>query len=258
MRQPKPNMKRREFLENVSRKVPGIILTIASVGSGGALLAQSDQGEYNPDEHNYAMGIDIHKCIGCGRCASACKQENKVPSESSYFRTWVERYVISTDGETTVDSPNGGIDGFPDLDKKMDILRTFFVPKLCNHCANPPCVQVCPVGATFTTRDGVVLVDASYCVGCRYCIQACPYGARYLHPEKHVADKCTFCYHRIVKGHLPACVEVCPTQARIFGELGKRSSPLRHFQRFNDLTVLKPGLNTEPKVFYAGADGEVR
>ncbi|MGD8922350.1 MAG: 4Fe-4S binding protein, partial [Candidatus Zixiibacteriota bacterium] len=77
MRQPKPNMKRREFLENVSRKVPGIILTIASVSSGGALLAQPDQGEYDPEEHNYAMGIDIHKCIGCGRCASACKQENK-------------------------------------------------------------------------------------------------------------------------------------------------------------------------------------
>ena len=132
------------------------------------------------------------------------------------------------------------------------------MPKLCNHCAKPPCVQVCPVGATFQSRDGVVLVDETYCVGCRYCIQACPYGARYLHPKKKVADKCTFCYHRIMKGQVPACVEVCPTQARVFGEAGQQSSPLRRFLRFNDVTVLKSWLNTIPKVYYAGADGEVR
>ena len=166
--------------------------------------------------------------------------------------------MIPTEGETQVDSPNGGIDGFPELKSGTEVLRTFFVPKLCNHCANPPCVQVCPVGATFVSEDGVVLVDETYCVGCRYCIQACPYGARYLHPTKKVADKCTFCYHRITKGLLPACVEVCPTQARVFGEVGKPSSPLRRFLRFNDVTVLKPWLNTEPKVYYAGADGEVK
>ena len=138
------------------------------------------------------------------------------------------------------------------------ILKAFFVPKLCNHCANPPCVQVCSVGATFRTPDGVVLVDEKYCVGCRYCIQACPYGARYMHPQKHVADKCTFCYHRISKGLLPACVEVCPTQARIFGEVDNASSPIRRFIRFNRTMVLKPALNTKPMVFYAGAEGEVR
>ena len=111
------------------------------------------------------------------------------------------------------------------------MLRSFFVPKLCNQCDNPPCVQVCPVGATFKTEDGVVLVDEDYCIGCRYCIQACPYGARYLDPHTKTADKCTFCYHRITKGLLPACVEVCPTQARVFGELGPRSSPLHRMKR---------------------------
>jgi len=139
-----------------------------------------------------------------------------------------------------------------------DILRTFFVPKLCNHCANPPCVQVCPVGATFITPDGVVLVDDQYCIGCRYCIQACPYGARYMHPEKHVAGKCTFCYHRLVKGLVPACVEVCPTGARVFGEVEKQPTPLARFLRFNDIQVLKPNLNTKPKAYYANLDGEVR
>ncbi len=213
---------------------------------------------YDPTTHYYGMGVDISKCIGCGRCAEACVIENDVPRDGHHFRTWVERYVIKADGEAVVDSPNGGIDGFPDRAAESDVLRSFFVPKLCNHCANPPCVQVCPVGATFTTQDGVVLVDEDYCIGCRYCIQACPYGARFLHPTKRVAQKCTFCYHRLTRGLLPACVEVCPTGARIFGEVNRRSTPLGRFMRFNEMQVLKPHLNTRPKVFYANLDGEVR
>jgi len=257
MKNDKPKIERREFLKNCSSKLPAFVLLASTLGARDLLAAETN-GDYDPTRHDYAMGIDIHRCIGCGRCADACKKENKAPPQPHFFRTWVERYVIPVEGEAMVDSPNGGIDGFPKIDDDIDVLRSFFVPKLCNHCANPPCVQVCPVGATYTSRDGVVLVDDSYCVGCRYCIQACPYGARYLLPDTHVADKCTFCYHRITKGHLPACVEVCPTQARIFGEVGQRSSPLRRFVRFNDITVLKPALNTKPKVYYAGADGEVR
>jgi Fe-S-cluster-containing dehydrogenase component len=114
------------------------------------------------------------------------------------------------------------------------------------------------VGATFTTEDGAVLVDDEYCIGCRYCIQACPYGARWFHPEKHVAAKCTFCYHRLVDGLVPACVEVCPTGARIFGEVEHRPTPLARFIRQNDIQTLKPHLNTRPKVYYANLDGEVR
>jgi len=212
---------------------------------------------YKATEHDYGMGIDPSRCIGCGRCAEACKVENDVPREPFYFRTWVERYVVQTNGQTVVSSPNGGIGGFPAV-SETGILRTFFVPKLCNQCANPPCVQVCPVGATFKTQDGVVLVDQDYCIGCRYCIQACPYGARYIDPVTHTAEKCTFCYHRLVKGLVPACVEVCPTQARIFGEVKLRNSPLSRFMRLHEIQVLKPHLNTEPKVYYANLDGEVR
>src|SRR3990170_3694939 len=91
-------------------------------------------------------------------------------------------------------------------------------------------------------------IQVDKCIGCRYCIQACPYGARYLDPRTKTADKCTFCYHRITKGLLPACVEVCPTQARVFGELKAMSSPLRRLMRMSNLQVLKPYLNTEPKV----------
>jgi Fe-S-cluster-containing dehydrogenase component len=187
----------------------------------------------------------------------ACKTENNVPRDAAHFRTWVERYRITTEGETIVDSPNGAMDGFRDESKEQNILRTFFVPKLCNHCDNPPCVQVCPVGATYKSPDGVVLVDKEYCIGCRYCIQACPYGARFLDPVTKTAEKCTFCYHRITQGLLPACVEVCPTQARVFGEVRKKASPLQRFLRMNRIGILKPYLNTEPKVYYANLDGEV-
>jgi len=214
--------------------------------------------DYNPEEHQYGMGIDVKACIGCGRCVQACKNENNVPKEPFYYRTWVERYTILTSGETIVDSPSGGGRGFPDDTSEGDILRNFFIPKLCNHCKNAPCVQVCPVGATFTTQDGVVLIDKDYCIGCRYCIQACPYGARFLHPVTHVAEKCTFCYHRLVKGMVPACVEFCPTKARIFGDTLQPSSLLTRFFRFNTIQVLKPDLNTRPQVFYANLDGEVR
>ncbi len=211
--------------------------------------------KYKAADHTFAMGVNSAKCIGCGRCVEACKTENDVPREPFYFRTWVERYIVQREGEVAVSSPNGGIEGFPPVNE-AGIMRTFFVPKLCNQCANPPCVQVCPVGATFITQDGVILVDRDYCIGCRYCIQACPYGARFLHPVTHTAEKCTFCYHRVVKGMNTACVEVCPTHARIFGDLKRRSSPLERFMRFNQIQVLKPHLNTEPKVYYANLDGK--
>ncbi|MEW6720402.1 MAG: 4Fe-4S dicluster domain-containing protein [Thermodesulfobacteriota bacterium] len=206
----------------------------------------------------YGFGVAVDRCIGCGRCMDACKAENDVPREPFFVRTWVERYVVRKDGTTTVKTIAPGEEAVPDPAPDKSILRSFFVPKLCNQCVHPPCVQVCPVGATFRTEDGVVLVNPKTCIGCRYCIQACPYGARYLHPATRTADKCTFCYHRIGRDLLPACVEVCPTQARIFGDLNTTASPMSRFLRMNRIHVLKPALNTEPKVYYAGLDGEVR
>lgn len=264
-------MNKRDFLK-------GLIVFFPAGGVLGALAKVADAKEaapakpttadaapkpgpkgYDPKSHYYGMGVEIDKCIGCNRCVEACKAENNVPQEPFFFRTWVERYVIKKDGDVIVESISVKSKAQKETAQEdSDVLRTFFVPKLCNHCIHPPCVQVCPVGATFATEDGVVLIDSERCIGCRYCIQACPYGARYLDPRTKTADKCSFCYHRVRQGLLPACVEVCPTQARIFGDLKSKASRLVRFARMNKIHVLKPQLNTEPKVYYAQLDGEVR
>ena len=120
---------------------------------------------YDRSRHWWAMLMDIDKCIGCGKCVRACKDENDVPKDPRFFRTWVERYQVppvdprdpQRESLPIVDSPNGGYDGFPDVGAAAAGAKTFFVPKMCNHCAHSPCTQVCPVGATFESEDGVVL-----------------------------------------------------------------------------------------------------
>ena len=161
--------------------------------------------------------------------------------DAHYFRTWVER-CVSPEGEdhARVDShadPLNIAASGSEAEYRLTIViktkgqKAFFVPKICNHCTHPACVQVRPVGAIFRTEDGVVLIDHYYCIGCRYCVQACPYGARFFNEETGVTDKCTWCYHRITKGLQPACVEVCPTKARLFGDLNDSSSPVSQFIR---------------------------
>jgi len=216
-------------------------------------------GEYDWEKHYWGYVCDSYRCIGCGRCVVACKLENMVPWEPQYYRTWVERYVVTEDGEIFVDSPNAGRDGFKADQinlkyKNLNIRKSFFVPKLCNQCDKPPCVQVCPTGATYMTKDGVTLIKRKICIGCKYCIVACPYGARFLDPRLKAVDKCTLCYHRITKGFLPACIEACPVGARIFGDLRYPESPVRKILRGKRVSVLKPTLGTEPKVYYIGLE----
>ncbi len=208
--------------------------------------------------NKYGMVIDISKCIGCGECVRACKEENNVPKPPFYFRTWIERYIIFEDGEVYIESPDGGASGFKKINPPKKIAKNFFVPKLCNQCEEAPCVQVCPVGATYETPDGVILIDKKYCIGCGYCVQACPYGARYFHPETKTPDKCTFCYHRIKKGLLPVCVLICPQKARIFAKIDDPDGEVYKYLKNYPLQILKPHLRTHPKVYYKDMDMEVR
>lgn len=247
---------RRDFLKKTAIVGGGAIAASILNPFDAVLIASEDPGDKSKVWWGYI--IDIDKCIGCGRCANACKNENDVPKEPFFFRTWVEHYTINNDGDVHVESPNGGINGFEQTFDKKDVFKTFFVPKMCNHCHKSPCVQVCPVGATYDTPDGVVLVDEKYCIGCRYCVQACPYGCRYIHPEKKVADKCTLCYHRISKGKTTACIEVCPTGARMIGNLNDEKGPLVKFLKNHNCLVLKPHLNTGSKLFYNSLNAEVR
>jgi Fe-S-cluster-containing dehydrogenase component len=185
----------------------------------------------------------------------ACADENKVPD--NFFLTWIERYVIGMEG-VHVDSPNGGKDGFAPVHVNFVGTKSFFVPKMCNHCKATPCTQVCPVGASYRTRDGVVMVDGERCIGCAYCVQACPYGSRFINPVTHTAEKCTWCYHRITKGLRPACVEVCPTGTRQFGDLKREDDPVRKAIEHDRVAVLQAHLLTEPQCYYLHLDKEVR
>ena len=271
---------RREFLRRLGGAAVACTGTLVGTGSLGTVpnAPKSDGAaagsgsfpteDYDWTKHRWAFGVDAAKCIGCLRCVEACKAENNVPGDAHHFNTWVERYVY-LEGETgaRVDSHHdpvniaaSGSEGeyrFANRYKDAKVEKAFFVPKLCNQCTHPACVQVCPTGATFQTKDGVVLIDDKYCIGCQYCVQACPYGARYFNASKGVSQKCYWCYHRITKGLQPACVEACPVGARVFGDRNDKQSPISLFIRNNRVQVLRPESGNAPNVFYVGIDKEV-
>ncbi|MBI5093675.1 MAG: 4Fe-4S dicluster domain-containing protein [Candidatus Hydrogenedentes bacterium] len=252
---------RRDFLGTIAGALSAVALVIVAddavyIASGAEPGAPLPAGGYDPDKHSYVYVIDITKCIGCGSCVRACKAENNVPD--LFFRTWIERYMVSRSGEVSVDSPKGGYDGFDPSITGDEITKAFFVPKMCNHCSHSPCVQLCPVGASYRSPDGVVLVDEKRCIGCGYCVQACPYGSRFLNPETKVASKCTWCYHRITKGMRPACVEMCPRGVRKFGDAKALHDEVSEIIATKQVHVLKPELLTEPNLHYLGLSMEVR
>jgi tetrathionate reductase subunit B len=255
---------RRDFLNLSLKGLAGITLA-----KGFDKIFQPREGLASLKPVRWVFLVDTYKCIGCGFCVKACKLENEIPYEADVSRTWVERYVVTRDGRVFADTPKEARDGFTtsrvDLGmgryqdiKRENIDKAFFVPKLCNQCAKPPCVQVCPVGATYQTADGVSLVDRKWCIGCGYCIMACPYGMRFFHPVYRVAEKCNFCYHRITKGISPACVLACPVSARRIGNIKNPEDPVAKVIMTQRVEVHKPEYGTNPQVYFIGLSEEVR
>lgn len=216
------------------RQMGAITAGAATIPLAQAKLTFGPTRREGSSAQRYAMLIDLRRCIGCQSCTVSCAIENQTPQGD--FRTTVNQYQVQQD--------NG------------DNVTNVLLPRLCNHCDNPPCVPVCPVQATFQREDGIVVIDNTRCVGCAYCVQACPYDARFINHETQTADKCTFCVHRLEAGLLPACVESCVGGARIIGDMHDPKSRLRQLlgQHKDAIRVLKPDDNTAPHVFYLGLD----
>ena len=172
------------------------------------------------------MVVDVAKCIGCQACTVSCIHENSVPEDS--FRTIVSTYEVEEGGRAAM----------------------VMLPRLCNHCANAPCIPVCPVGATWQQPDGIVVVDGNKCVGCAYCVQACPYAARFINATTQKADKCTFCIHRVERGLDPACVSVCPTHCMHFGDAEDPLSGVSRLLATRPHHTLLPEAGTKPRIYY--------
>lgn len=179
---------------------------------------------------NYGFLINNDTCIGCHACSTACKSENEVPLGVN--RTWVKSV------ETGV---------YPNVTRNFQVTR-------CNHCANPPCVRICPVTAMYQREDGIVEFDPDVCIGCKACLQACPYDAIYIDPDSGTAAKCHFCAHRIDIGLEPACVVVCPEHSILAGDLDNPESEISKAVAENKVTVRKPEQGTAPQLFYIGGD----
>jgi protein NrfC len=230
---PLSDRERRDFLK--------IGLIVTGIFAGGTILslvsnvrrvfspdALSDEYPYKP---HYSMVIRQDRCIGCERCMEACVSTNQVPGYG-----WRTRILQK-------EAPKA-------IGQKQE-----FIPILCNHCNNPPCVRTCPTKATYKDKtNGIVMMNEKKCIGCKSCMIACPYDARYFNEEKHAIDKCDFCFEaRISSGNgLAACTEICPADVRIFGDLSDPESRVHQMvhQLQKSVWVIREEAGSKPNVFY--------
>jgi Fe-S-cluster-containing dehydrogenase component len=261
-----PLISRRDLLRIAG--ITGAAAVVTELVTTGPLSAQALEGIGRQThtngiagDHQWGMVIDLSICIGCEYCVWACQAVNDVPDDEMRWNV-----------------------GFPE---KTERGQNFFMTRPCLHCQDAPCVKVCPVGATWARDDGIVAMDYNRCIGCRYCEVACPYDVRRFNwgistavnqyqptwgsaevdrRPRGVVEKCTFCVHRIDRGlsqgltpgldHIatPACVNVCPVGARLFGDINDPESPVSAYMRENDTFRLREDFGTEPKVYYVRSE----
>ena len=204
----------------------------------------------------YVMAFDLKRCFGCHACEAACKVANNLPKQVAYNKVY-------TVGGNFTDTAAGE---FPNC-------TLSFLPFQCQHCANPACVAACPTGATQQREDGIVWVDAELCIGCDSCIVACPYQGEHTvrthlagEPEYHLdvvvgeadapvhlaetVEKCTFCMNLVDRGEVPACMQLCPGRARVWGDLDDPESEVSKALEGREYQVLNEEYGTQPSVFY--------
>ena len=220
------------------------------------------------DGVEFGYALNLTRCIGCRKCAHACLAENNQSRddandiEMSYIRVLeMKKGAINLETSTAYYDP----ETVPQKDK-------YYMPVQCHQCAESPCTKVCPVQATWPEKDGIIVVDYNWCIGCRYCMAACPYDARrfnYKKPTitpseinpnqdylsnrlrpKGVVEKCTFCLQRTRAGKYPACLEVCPTGARVFGNLLDPNSEINYILNNKRVYILKEDVGTQPRFYY--------
>ncbi|HEB02575.1 MAG TPA: 4Fe-4S dicluster domain-containing protein [Nitrospirae bacterium] len=225
-------MERRTFLK-LGLVVTGvyaggkILSLVSNIGTAEAI--NFDPSMKYPYRPHYSMLIRQDRCIDCERCLMACARTNNVP-EYGYRTNILQRNAPEAIGQ-----------------------KREFIPVLCNHCNNPPCVRACPTSATYKDEEtGIVRMRPERCIGCKTCMLACPYNARYL--RGRIVDKCDFCYEaRLSKGmELTACAEACPADVRIFGSMSDKNSRIYRMihQLQKPVWVLRAETGTEPFVFY--------
>jgi tetrathionate reductase subunit B len=196
------------------------------------------------DKVRWGLLIDANRCASdCTACVDACNRENHLSGRTGPAdEQWIRKIEL----------------------KDRSTGRELSLPMMCQHCAHPPCVDVCPTGASMKRADGIVLVDRHSCIGCRYCMMACPYKARsFVHEPvtdqnplvprgKGCVESCTFCVHRVDAGKLPACVESCPNQAMLFGDLNDPESAISRRLKSVASTQVRADLGLDPGVRYEG------
>ncbi len=263
------NIGRREF---VKLGLAGLATTAVGLGMARAgqtiplskVVASPGDGhdEASSTGPRWAMVIDQSKCVGCEHCLDACRAYNDIAPDNEWCRMETQ---VSEEGDA------------------------IFRPVACQHCQDAPCVEICPVGASYRRDDGIIMMDYDRCIGCRYCQLACPFGARtfnwesftgdnpnvptYGQPEvarrpRGVVEKCAFCYHRIDRGlamgltpgkdaaATPACVVACTHGARLFGDLNDPNSSVSQALANHPSYRLREDLGLETRVYYLPAEGQ--